>query len=66
MQILLNGKLYPCEQNATLLTLLEQLQMPPQAVVAELSGQIIKAECFAETVLHEGDTLELLRFVGGG
>lgn len=66
MQIQLNGEPYACEQNTTLLLLLQQMHMEPKTVVAELCGNIVQAENFPQTVLHESDTLELLRFVGGG
>ncbi|HOQ04855.1 MAG TPA: sulfur carrier protein ThiS [Anaerohalosphaeraceae bacterium] len=56
----------PSEQPATLADLLKQLQMEKAAVVAEVDGQIIPRERFAQTVLRDGQSIELVRFVGGG
>ncbi len=49
-----------------LAALLRELNLEPERVVAELNGVVIAAEHFARTPLTGGDTLELLRFVGGG
>lgn len=35
-------------------------------VIAELNGTIIKKDHWARTPVQEGDTLELVTFVGGG
>ena len=51
---------------ATLADLLEQLGIKAATVVAEVDGQIVESKRFAETMLHQGQSIELLRFVGGG
>ena len=51
MNITVNGEITVCNEGATLLDLILRLG---------LSGT------FAETALQDGDTLELLQFVGGG
>jgi len=51
---------------ATIAVLLEQLRIEAATVVAEIDGQIIECEKFAETKLHEGQSIELVRFVPGG
>jgi len=51
---------------ATIAVLLEQLRIEAATVVAEIDGQIIEREKFAETKLHEGQSIELVRFVPGG
>lgn len=66
MQIIVNGQPQDCAQDATLLAYLQQQGLDPQAVVAELQGQIVQQADFGATLLHSGDHLELLRFVGGG
>ncbi|MCP4644479.1 MAG: thiamine biosynthesis protein ThiS, partial [bacterium] len=34
--------------------------------VAEIDGVIVRPEAFARTQLTDGQTIELVRFVGGG
>ena len=51
---------------ATLTELLEQLNVDAATVVAEVDGQIVEREKFAQTRLSQGRTIELVRFVPGG
>jgi thiamine biosynthesis protein ThiS len=38
----------------------------PDAVIAEVNFELIKRERWQQHLLREGDTVELLSFVGGG
>jgi len=49
-----------------LLTLLSELKLNPDTIVAELNREVIPKGKYAEVTLSEGDRLELIRFVGGG
>ena len=51
---------------ATLTELLEQLNVDATTVVAEVDGQIIEREKFAQTKLSQDMAIELVRFVPGG
>lgn len=50
----------------TLSALLEKLNIDAATVVAEVDGAIIERKAFGQTTLSEGQTIELIRFVGGG
>ena len=50
----------------TLTELLEQLGINQATVVAEINGKIVERRNFAQTQLSNGQTVELVRFVGGG
>lgn len=50
----------------TLMELLEQLNINQATVVAEINGKIIERQNFAQTHLSAGQSIELIRFVGGG
>jgi thiamine biosynthesis protein ThiS len=50
----------------TLAELLDQLKIDQATVVAEIDGAIIERKDFAQTQLTEGQSIELIRFVGGG
>ena len=43
-----------------------QLAVTNSAVVAEVDGVVINQDAFARTELRDGQTVELIRFVGGG
>ncbi|MHC4418826.1 MAG: sulfur carrier protein ThiS [Planctomycetota bacterium] len=51
---------------ATLAQVLGQLGVEATTVVAEVDGNIIERDKFAETMLHKGQNVELIRFVPGG
>jgi thiamine biosynthesis protein ThiS len=56
----------PQEMPATLSALLEKLGIGAATVVAEVDGQIVTPEQFARTEVHDGQTIELVKFMGGG
>ena len=51
---------------ATVLALLDARGHAPKSVVVELNGEIVPAADFAARALADGDTLEIVQFVGGG
>ena len=61
-----NGTPRSVRDGATLLELLEELGLDPRWVVAELNGVPLGRDRFAESVLSDGDRLELVRPVAGG
>ena len=50
----------------TMAALLKHLNVNEATVVAEVDGNIVERDKFAETKLNEGQSIELVRFVGGG
>jgi sulfur carrier protein len=50
----------------TVAKLLEHLNINEATVVAEIDGRIIQKQNFADTSLSEDQSIELVRFVGGG
>jgi len=70
MEVLrINGveKHFPADQfPSTLAELVEYLGFSAATVVAEINGKIVKSEHFGQTSLSAGQSIELLRFVGGG
>jgi sulfur carrier protein len=60
-------KQFPAGQlPTTVAELLKQLGINEVTVVAEVDGQIIDRKKFAQTQLHDGQSIELVRFMGGG
>jgi thiamine biosynthesis protein ThiS len=46
--------------------LLESLELEPRLVVVERNREILSRTRYHEVQVREGDTLELVHFVGGG
>ena len=66
MQLIINGEEINFINGNTIRQLLEQLQLAERPVAVERSGQIVSYSTFEQTVLTEGDVLEIVTLVGGG
>lgn len=65
--ITLNGDLRAIPAGTTIASLLESLELDPQLVVVERNRVIVRdRETFPHTSLLDGDTIEIVHFVGGG
>ena len=62
----LNGRDRNIDIGHTVLTLLAELDLQPGMVVVELNREILERERYADIEVHDGDSLELVHFVGGG
>ena len=66
MKITCNGESKEITPDTTLVSLIRDLDLNPDTVVAECDGKIIKRDEYDSLILPEGCVLELIRFVGGG
>jgi thiamine biosynthesis protein ThiS len=64
--IVVNGEPRSVPGPATLLDLLQHLGLDPRMVVVELNREIVRRPRLGETSLAQGDSVELVHFVGGG
>ena len=62
----INGKKVELEHPTGLLVYLDRLGVNPRAVAVEHNGTIIERSAYEHVTLHEGDTVEIVRMVGGG
>jgi len=66
MEVAVNGERQPLPDGLTVAQLLQRLQIVPERVVVELNLTILKRAQLPQAVLKEGDTVEIVQFVGGG
>ncbi len=66
MKITLNGQPKQLHTTASLKTVIEQFCKDTHHVIAEVNGDIIKRPSWEQKTLADGDTIELVNFVGGG
>jgi thiamine biosynthesis protein ThiS len=67
MKLQINGEERTFSESAlTLALLVESLQMKPDRVAVELNRDIVQRDRWSETLLQDGDRLEIVHFVGGG
>jgi thiazole synthase len=64
--VTVNGKPRKVADGVSLLQLLNELDVAPSRVVIEHNREIRRKDDFAKTIVHGGDELELVYFVGGG
>ena len=64
--VIVNGSERRIEEAASLLDLVRSLDLDPRAVAVELNKQIVRRSSLTDVRLHDGDTIELVHFVGGG
>ena len=66
LQITLNGETYELEQPVSVADLLRRLSIDPRRVAVEYNFEILRRPVYGETLVHDGDRLEIVNFVGGG
>jgi thiamine biosynthesis protein ThiS len=66
MHLVINGDDKQCTDGMSLAGLIDELGMKADRVAVELNREIVARPRWAETVLHDGDKLEIVHFVGGG
>jgi thiamine biosynthesis protein ThiS len=64
--ITLNGEPYELEQPLTIADLLARLAIDPRRVAVEHNLAILRRPGFADTMVNDGDRVEIVNFVGGG
>jgi sulfur carrier protein len=68
MKLQINGdeRTFESASSLTLAALVEVLAMKPDRVAVELNRDIVPRDRWSETILADGDRLEIVHFVGGG
>ena len=64
--ITLNGSPYEIPVPLTITELLARLEVDPRRVAVEHNLIVVKRAAFEKTVVHDGDEVEIVNFVGGG
>jgi len=66
MKLTINGNETELSDNLSVADLLNNLDIEPARVAVEVNLNIIKKNDFHSCVLKDGDTVEVVNFVGGG
>ena len=66
MTIRLNGDAHDLPAPLSIAELLARLEIDPRRVAVERNFLVVKRDAYASTVVHEGDEIEIVNFVGGG
>lgn len=66
MVIKINGKEQVIEEISNLIDLVNSKGLNPGAIVVEHNLEVIPKDMWSEVSIAEGDTIEIVSFVGGG
>jgi len=67
MKVRINGEIKEIDGNVKNISqLLKFLGVDERFVAVELNREVVYKEDFADTALKDGDTVEIVSFVGGG
>ena len=66
MRITLNGKQTEVKDGSTLAELLDLLHIKRERVAVEVNLDIVPKASHGSHVLNDGDSVEIVQFVGGG
>lgn len=66
MEIILNGEKENLEGAKTITELLQGLELNPDIVTVSLNGKILKKDEFGTVSVSDGDSVDVLMFMGGG
>jgi len=66
MNITVNGKQETVKPGTTISDFLKSKDLKPEEVVVEHNLEIVNRDNLGDAILAENDSLEVIRFVGGG
>ncbi|MEV5116842.1 sulfur carrier protein ThiS [Peribacillus frigoritolerans] len=67
MELIINGeKIRIPAEESTVTGLLQNFNLHQKVVIVELNDEILAKESLSETLLSNGDKVEIVHFVGGG
>jgi len=66
MRFIVNGEVLEMSCAGTVMELLDELHIKKEQVAVEVNFSVIKKDAYATFRLHDGDRVEIVKFVGGG
>jgi len=66
MELIINGERRQTPELASVADLAAWLELPAFGSAVELNGEVVRKADHAATPLKDGDSLEVVRLVGGG
>ena len=66
MKITVNGKPHELDGDGNVVALLRSLKVKAEQVAVAINGEVVRRGDWPETSVQAGDTVEIVRAVGGG
>ena len=66
MEVFINGEPRGLDQGLRLDGLIRELELQDQRLAVEINREIVPRSKFADTVISDGDVIEIVHAIGGG
>jgi len=66
LRVYVNGEAKELSDHISLAELITQLNLPAGRIAVELNRNVVRRNDWSTTMLADGDSLEIVHFVGGG
>jgi len=66
LRVFINGETKEISGTPSLAELIDQLDLPAARIAIELNRAVVRRSEWNNTVLQDGDRIEIVHFVGGG
>ena len=66
MQIKLNGEPHDVPDETSISNLISLLNLTQERLAIEVNQEVVRWAAWPATILHDGDRVEIVHFVGGG
>jgi thiazole synthase len=66
MNITVNGSVRECAEHSTVAVLIAELELSGKKIAVELNHEILPYDRYGESILKEGDRIEIVHAIGGG
>ncbi|WP_245183774.1 sulfur carrier protein ThiS [Haematospirillum sp. H1815] len=66
MELIVNGERHAVAQRVTVQEFLDSVGLDARKVAVERNREIVTRSAYGQTLLDEGDRIEIVHFIGGG
>ncbi len=66
ISITVNGEPVDIESEMSVEQLLDTVDVPPNYLAVEVNANVVAREQYSQTIVHDGDQVEVVTLVGGG
>ncbi|AMW35326.1 sulfur carrier protein ThiS [Haematospirillum jordaniae] len=66
MELIVNGERHAVAQQVTVQEFLDSVGLDARKVAVERNREIVTRSAYGQTLLDEGDRIEIVHFIGGG
>ncbi|MCS7469021.1 sulfur carrier protein ThiS [Stieleria sp. ICT_E10.1] len=66
ISITVNGRRVEIDSEMSVEQLLDTVEVPPNYLAVEINADVVPRETYADTIVRDGDDVEVVTLVGGG